>query len=153
MFLVVIDVPLQSCCLHALFLVSHRLYRCIALYGGLISTCTVLLHFLSVLPTPLSHCPCVALPLSCLLPGQVGQLHGDMTPLERAAVLEGARKGAFQLLLVSDVAARGIDLPQVSGVLASALHCAALRSAFRCACCLSTACSTCAVTLWLWFCV
>lgn len=44
---------------------------------------------------------------------QVGQLHGDMTPLERAAVLDAARKGAFQLLLVSDVAARGIDMPQV----------------------------------------
>jgi superfamily II DNA or RNA helicase len=37
-----------------------------------------------------------------------------MTPLERAAVLDAARKGAFQLLLVSDVAARGIDMPQVS---------------------------------------
>jgi superfamily II DNA/RNA helicase len=55
--------------------------------------------------TPLLLC------LSALL--QVGQLHGDMTPLERAAVLDAARKGAFQLLLVSDVAARGIDMPQV----------------------------------------
>jgi superfamily II DNA/RNA helicase len=51
--------------------------------------------------------------LLLLLLLQVGQLHGDMTPLERAAVLDAARKGAFQLLLVSDMAARGLDMPQV----------------------------------------
>jgi len=39
-----------------------------------------------------------------------------MSPLDRAAVLEGARRGAFQVMLVSDVAARGLDLPQVSRV-------------------------------------
>jgi superfamily II DNA/RNA helicase len=55
----------------------------------------------------------ISLSLLLLLLLQVGQLHGDMTPLERAAVLDAARKGAFQLLLVSDVAARGLDMPQV----------------------------------------
>eukprot|EP00775_Hariotina_reticulata_P006670 gene6670-6894_t len=46
----------------------------------------------------------------------VGQLHGEMSALDRAAVLEGARRGAFQVMLVSDVAARGLDLPQIDVV-------------------------------------
>jgi superfamily II DNA/RNA helicase len=64
-----------------------------------------------------ASCIVAAIVTQCvsLLLLQVGQLHGDMTPLERAAVLEAARKGAFQLLLASDVAARGLDMPQVGG--------------------------------------
>ena len=46
---------------------------------------------------------------------QVGLLHGELSSSERAAVLDAARKGAYQLLLVSDVAARGIDMPKVGG--------------------------------------
>jgi superfamily II DNA or RNA helicase len=44
---------------------------------------------------------------------QVGSLHGELQPSERGATLEAARNGAFRLLLVSDLAARGLDLPQV----------------------------------------
>jgi hypothetical protein len=44
---------------------------------------------------------------------QVEELHGEMTKMGRQAVLEGFRKGSFPLLLVNDVAARGLDLPQV----------------------------------------
>lgn len=48
-------------------------------------------------------------------PPQVEELHGEMTKMGRQAVLEGFRKGSFPLLLVNDVAARGLDLPQVGG--------------------------------------
>lgn len=50
----------------------------------------------------------------CLLL-QVGSLHGELQASERGATLEAARNGAFRLLLVSDLAARGLDLPQVRG--------------------------------------
>eukprot|EP00879_Flechtneria_rotunda_P015174 GHRR01015861.1.p1 GENE.GHRR01015861.1~~GHRR01015861.1.p1 ORF type:complete len:662 (+),score=244.46 GHRR01015861.1:415-2400(+) len=47
---------------------------------------------------------------------EVGHLHGELVPVERAAVLDSARKGEYRVLLVSDVAARGLDLPQVDVV-------------------------------------
>lgn len=49
---------------------------------------------------------------------QVAALHGELQPMERGAIFEAARNGAYRLLLVSDLAARGIDLPQVCVVLA-----------------------------------
>ncbi|MCP8940294.1 DEAD/DEAH box helicase [Alsobacter sp. SYSU M60028] len=46
----------------------------------------------------------------------VAALHGDMDQRARMAALEGFRSGATQLLVASDVAARGLDIPDVSHV-------------------------------------
>lgn len=45
-----------------------------------------------------------------------GQLHGDMEQPERLAVLEKFRSGEIAILVASDVAARGLDIPGVSHV-------------------------------------
>ncbi|BAR61703.1 ATP-dependent RNA helicase [Bradyrhizobium diazoefficiens] len=46
----------------------------------------------------------------------VGALHGDMDQPARMAALEQFRKGELPLLVASDVAARGLDIPEVSHV-------------------------------------
>jgi len=46
----------------------------------------------------------------------VGALHGDMDQHNRMAVLENFRRDKLQLLVASDVAARGLDIPDVSHV-------------------------------------
>jgi len=46
----------------------------------------------------------------------VGALHGDMDQPARMAALEQFRKGDVPLLVASDVAARGLDIPAVSHV-------------------------------------
>ena len=46
----------------------------------------------------------------------VAALHGDMDQRARMAALEGFRNGSTQLLVASDVAARGLDIPDVSHV-------------------------------------
>jgi superfamily II DNA/RNA helicase len=46
----------------------------------------------------------------------VGALHGDMDQSARMASLEQFRKGELPLLVASDVAARGLDIPEVSHV-------------------------------------
>jgi superfamily II DNA/RNA helicase len=46
----------------------------------------------------------------------VAALHGDMDQRARMAALEGFRNGTTQLLVASDVAARGLDIPDVSHV-------------------------------------
>ena len=46
----------------------------------------------------------------------VGQLHGDMDQSERLAVLDGFKSGDIKLLVASDVAARGLDVADVSHV-------------------------------------
>src|ERR1700704_264492 len=46
----------------------------------------------------------------------VGALHGDMDQSARTAALEQFRKGELPLLVASDVAARGLDIPMVSHV-------------------------------------
>ncbi|HZD91743.1 MAG TPA: DEAD/DEAH box helicase [Pseudolabrys sp.] len=43
-------------------------------------------------------------------------LHGDMDQSARMAALEAFRKGDAKLLIASDVAARGLDIPEVSHV-------------------------------------
>src|SRR5262249_35663848 len=43
-------------------------------------------------------------------------LHGDMSQPERMAALDAFRKGDVTLLIASDVAARGLDIPDVSHV-------------------------------------
>jgi superfamily II DNA/RNA helicase len=45
-----------------------------------------------------------------------GALHGDMDQRSRMATLEAFRKGEIELLVASDVAARGLDIPAVSHV-------------------------------------
>jgi superfamily II DNA/RNA helicase len=45
-----------------------------------------------------------------------GALHGDMDQPARMAALEQFRKGELPLLVASDVAARGLDIPEVSHV-------------------------------------
>ncbi|KWV54251.1 DEAD/DEAH box helicase [Bradyrhizobium macuxiense] len=46
----------------------------------------------------------------------VGALHGDMDQTARMAALDQFRKGELPLLVASDVAARGLDIPAVSHV-------------------------------------
>ena len=46
----------------------------------------------------------------------VGALHGDMDQAARTAALDQFRKGEIPLLVASDVAARGLDIPAVSHV-------------------------------------
>ena len=46
----------------------------------------------------------------------VGALHGDMDQSARTAALDQFRKGEMPLLVASDVAARGLDIPAVSHV-------------------------------------
>jgi ATP-dependent RNA helicase DeaD len=44
-------------------------------------------------------------------------LHGDMRQSVRNEVMQGFRKGKFQILLATDVAARGIDVDDVEAVI------------------------------------
>jgi superfamily II DNA/RNA helicase len=46
----------------------------------------------------------------------VGALHGDLDQSVRTATLDGFRDGSIQILIASDVAARGLDIPSVSHV-------------------------------------
>ncbi|NKM56250.1 RNA helicase [Rhizobium anhuiense] len=46
----------------------------------------------------------------------VGALHGDMDQRSRTMMLQSFRDGNLQLLVASDVAARGLDIPDVSHV-------------------------------------
>ncbi|MDI7863293.1 DEAD/DEAH box helicase [Rhizobiaceae bacterium n13] len=46
----------------------------------------------------------------------VGALHGDMDQRSRTTMLQNFRDGNIQLLVASDVAARGLDLPDVGHV-------------------------------------
>ncbi len=45
-----------------------------------------------------------------------GELHGDMDQRQRMATLEAFRNGEITFLAASDVAARGLDIPEVSHV-------------------------------------
>jgi superfamily II DNA/RNA helicase len=47
----------------------------------------------------------------------VGALHGDLDQRARMAALDAFRNGEVQLLVCSDVAARGLDIPDVSHVI------------------------------------
>ncbi|MBP0651244.1 C-terminal helicase domain-containing protein, partial [Mycobacterium tuberculosis] len=44
----------------------------------------------------------------------VGTLHGDLDQRQRMATLDAFRAGRITLLVASDVAARGLDIPEVS---------------------------------------
>jgi superfamily II DNA/RNA helicase len=45
-----------------------------------------------------------------------GALHGDMDQMSRTATLDAFREGRITLLAASDVAARGLDIPEVSHI-------------------------------------
>jgi superfamily II DNA/RNA helicase len=45
-----------------------------------------------------------------------GALHGDMDQMSRTATLDAFREGRISLLAASDVAARGLDIPEVSHI-------------------------------------
>jgi superfamily II DNA/RNA helicase len=45
-----------------------------------------------------------------------GALHGDMDQMSRTATLDAFREGRIQFLAASDVAARGLDIPDVSHI-------------------------------------
>ncbi len=47
----------------------------------------------------------------------VGALHGDLDQRARMAALDSFRNGTVQLLVCSDVAARGLDIPDVSHII------------------------------------
>ncbi len=47
----------------------------------------------------------------------VGALHGDLDQRARTAALDAFRSGQVQLIVCSDVAARGLDIPDVSHVI------------------------------------
>ncbi len=44
-------------------------------------------------------------------------LHGDMNQRQRTRAINGLRKGAFNILVATDVAARGIDVPSITHVI------------------------------------
>jgi ATP-dependent RNA helicase DBP3 len=47
----------------------------------------------------------------------VGALHGDMSQAHRMAALDAFRDGTTGLLVATDVAARGLDIPNVGAVI------------------------------------
>ena len=48
---------------------------------------------------------------------KVGAIHGDMSQRDRTDALEQFKQGKVPLLIATDVAARGLDIPQVEYVL------------------------------------
>jgi superfamily II DNA/RNA helicase len=48
---------------------------------------------------------------------KVSALHGDMRSRERSRAVEGLAKGLIQIVVATDVAARGIDIPDVTHVI------------------------------------
>lgn len=48
---------------------------------------------------------------------KVSALHGDMRSRERTRAVEGLSKGLIQIVVATDVAARGIDIPDISHVI------------------------------------
>ena len=48
---------------------------------------------------------------------KIGVIHGDRTQKQREAALEGFRKGKFEVLVATDIAARGLDVEGISHVI------------------------------------
>ena len=49
--------------------------------------------------------------------GQVAGIHGDIAQGQRSRAVEGFKSGAVPLLVATDVAARGLDIPDVEAVI------------------------------------
>lgn len=47
---------------------------------------------------------------------KTGSLHGDLSQRERMRTVKQLREGSIQILVATDVAARGIDIPDISHV-------------------------------------
>ena len=47
---------------------------------------------------------------------RVAKLHGDVPLTEREAAMEGFRDGSVQVLIASDLASRGLDIPNITAV-------------------------------------
>ena len=47
----------------------------------------------------------------------VKRLHGDRTQSQRTKAIEGFRAGKFRILVATDIAARGIDIPHIEHVI------------------------------------
>ncbi|CAH2322017.1 nucleolar RNA helicase 2 isoform X1 [Pelobates cultripes] len=50
---------------------------------------------------------------NCALKQSAKPLHGDLQQKEREVILKGFRQGTFQVLIATNVAARGLDIPEV----------------------------------------
>ncbi|KAG2496311.1 hypothetical protein HYH03_005544 [Edaphochlamys debaryana] len=48
---------------------------------------------------------------------QVSILHGELSKLDRGNILDAFRRGAFRALVVTDLGARGLDLPECDAVI------------------------------------
>jgi ATP-dependent RNA helicase RhlE len=49
----------------------------------------------------------------------VAELHGNRTPAQRAAAMEGFRRGNFQVLVATNLAARGLDVDHITHVIST----------------------------------
>src|SRR5262249_36649436 len=47
----------------------------------------------------------------------VGQLHSDLTQPQRNKAMDGFRRGDFQVLVATNIAARGLDVDQITHVI------------------------------------
>ena len=81
----------------------------------------------SSLPYPLKPPPFPLLPL----PSQAGALHGELPRLTRSNLLNSFRRGKLRVLCVSDVAARGLDVPACDAVFNLELPSSAAHYAHR----------------------
>lgn len=48
---------------------------------------------------------------------QVNRIHGDRTQAQRMSAIDGFRRGTFRVLVATDIAARGIDVPHIAHVI------------------------------------
>ena len=48
---------------------------------------------------------------------QCAAVHGDISQAARSAAVDGFKSGAVPLLIATDVAARGLDIPDVAAVI------------------------------------
>jgi superfamily II DNA/RNA helicase len=53
----------------------------------------------------------------CVEGHPAGALHGDMNQRQRTRTIAALRKGAIRILVATDVAARGIDIPEITHVI------------------------------------
>ena len=52
-----------------------------------------------------------------IIPFQAASIHGDISQAQRSKAVEQFKSGAMPLLIATDVAARGLDIPDVEAVI------------------------------------